>query len=298
MRTLSICLLALSFSLNTFASSDCGWSLDNIRYGWNSSSLVTTYFHNSELQRQWAWELLGKQKLRGDEKILDFGCGDGKITAEISRLIPNGSITGVDMSSDMLHFAYIKFPGYAYPNLDFKQSHSLTFGDIPGQQAYDMICAFCVFHLIANPQDVLQNLRSHLKPRGRLVLVIPAGKNPAFFTAASETFIKYQLEAPFSDPTIGSMRTLDGCSNHLQTAGYNILSLEMVDTDSPFYSKAELVAWMVGTLSANWNIPMNLSAAFFSDVVERMCELETTIIDDEGRIHYKISRIHVVAENS
>jgi trans-aconitate methyltransferase len=296
MRTISACLLSLTLFFDISGSTDGGWSLVDINQGWNTGSLVTTYFHNSELQRQWAWELLGKQKLQGDEKILDFGCGDGKISAEISRLVPCGGVTGVDMSSDMLHFARIKFPGYAYPNLDFAQSHSLIFDDVFGEQAYDMVCAFCVFHLIANPLDVLRNLKNHLRPGGRLVLVIPAGKNPVFFTASIETFAKHQLKDPFSDPTVGSMRTLDGCSSHLQEAGYNILSLEMIDTDSPFYNKAELVAWMIGTLSANWNIPMDLSTAFFSNVVERMCELDPTIIDDEGRLHYKISRIHVVAE--
>ena len=69
----------------------------------------------------------------------------------------------------------------------------------------------------------------------------------------------------------------------------------MIDTDNPFYDKNELIAWMVGTTTANWNLPVELSPLFFRDLVERMCELDPTVIDQEGRLHFKLSRIHVVA---
>lgn len=299
MRFAFTCLFSLSICLSVFASNETpNWSFDEITNGWNAHSLVKSYFHNSELQRQWAWELIGKQTFHGNEKILDFGCGDGKISAEICRLVPDGSVTGVDISSEMLQFAKIKFPPYAYPNLEFQKSNSLTFADFPGQQSYDLISSFCVFHQVANPSDLLKHLRDHLKPAGKLILVIPAGKNPAFFDAANEIFSKYQLEAPWkkqSGVTALTMRTLEGCSTFLTESGYNILSLEIVDTDNPFYDKNELIAWMIGTTTANWNIPQSLSHLFFRDLVERMCELDPQIIDSEGRLHFKLSRIHAVA---
>lgn len=296
MRVIFTCLLS-SLCFTAFASNNTpNWALDELTSGWNAQSLVKSYFHNSELQRQWAWELMGKQSLHGNEKILDFGCGDGKISAEICRLVPQGSLTGVDISSEMLRFAEIKFPRYAYSNLEFKKSASLTFDDIPGQQAYDIICSFCVFHQVANPLDLLKNLKNHLKPTGKLVLVIPAGKNPAFFDAANEVFSKYQLNAPWKTPsTAVTMRTIEGCSAVLTESGYKIQSLEMIDTDNPFYDKNELIAWMIGNTTANWNIPLSLSPAFFTSLVERMCELDPQIIDSEGRLHFKLSRIHAVA---
>lgn len=272
------------------------WSLSDVKSGWNDDSLVRMYFHNSELQRQWAWELMGKQALKGTEKILDFGCGDGKISAEISRLVHQGSVTGVDISAEMLHFAQLKFPRYAYPNLTFTKTHSLIFDDIPSEQAYDIISSFCVFHQVAQPLELLKQLKGHLKPEGKLVFVIPAGKNPAFFKAANEMFSKYGLDAPWKNPSTSlTMRTLEGCETLLKEAGYQIQSLEMIDTDNPFYDKTELVAWMVGNTTANWNIPLSMSRDFFRDLVDRMCELDPEIIDSEGRLHFKLSRIHLVA---
>ena len=44
------------------------------------------YAANSAAQLAWARELIAKLKLRGDEHILDVGCGDGKVTAELARV--------------------------------------------------------------------------------------------------------------------------------------------------------------------------------------------------------------------
>src|ERR1700759_651813 len=53
--------------------------------------LRNIYIHNSELQRRWASFIAPHLKiLKGNERILDVGCGDGKVTADISRFIPDG----------------------------------------------------------------------------------------------------------------------------------------------------------------------------------------------------------------
>lgn len=298
MRFLLALLSYVLFAHNLSSAEAPSWTLDSTLNGWNQGSLVQAYFHNSELQRQWAWELLGRQKLQGNEQILDFGCGDGKISAELSRFVPHGKVVAVDISEEMVSFAKLKFPSYAYPQLGFAQNSSLTFDDMPGKQEYDMVCSFCVFHLIPQPLEILQNLKAHLKPDGKLVLVIPAGKNPIFFQAAEEILAKYGLKCPWkgqSSSTTTSMRTVDGCRALLTQAGYKVVTVEIVDTDNPFYSKEELVNWMIGTTTANWNIPLELSATFFKEVVEQMQALDPNMVDAEGRVHFKLSRIHVVA---
>lgn len=286
-------LLLLSYS--SFASTP-NWNCD--LHSWNNSDLVKMYFHHSELQRQWAWELLGKCKFNGDEKVLDFGSGDGKVSAEISRLLPNGKVVGVDTSEEMNRFSKLKFPTYAYPNLEFEQSPSLNFSDFPSHGNFDVVTAFCVFHLVPDPLSILQNLKAQLKPGGKLLLVVPAGKNAEFFRAANETFLKYGLKAPWQDKPVNAltMRTLEGSSEVLRLAGFEVDSIEMIDTDNPFYDIEELISWMVGTTTANWDIPVLLSKPFFTDLANKMIVLDPKIIDEEGRIHFKLSRIHVIAK--
>ncbi len=117
------------------------WEVDDPSQGWNHDSLVLEYFHHSELQRQWAWQLIGPYPLNGNERILDFGCGDGKITAELSHCLPNGQILGVDLSDQMLHFARRAFPKENFPHLSFALSPSLDFeaGSLDSEEKFDRI---------------------------------------------------------------------------------------------------------------------------------------------------------------
>jgi trans-aconitate 2-methyltransferase len=276
-------------------------TFNDVENGWNSDSLAKMYFHHSETQRQWAWEALGKISFSGQEKILDFGCGDGKISAEMSRLVKNGSVLGLDVSQKMTHLAKINFPSYAFPNLEFKNSESLTLTDFRGTQECDLVCTFSVFHLISTPLEVLKNLKTHLKPSGKLLIVTPTGKSPVLYQAANEIFSKYGLETPWSDnlhSTGPSMRTLDGCAAILKEAGYRVESMEIIDTDNPFYDLDDFITWLVGTASATWRIPLSMSHAFFTDLVYRMLEIDPAIVDKEGRVRFQMPRLHATATPS
>src|ERR1700677_2800308 len=83
---------------------------------WNAAD----YAANSVVQQTWARELIAKLNLRGDEHILDVGCGDGKVTAEIARAVPNGSVAGVDASAEMIAFAKKTFPPARIANVTFR----------------------------------------------------------------------------------------------------------------------------------------------------------------------------------
>ena len=52
------------------------------------------YQKNSEVQLIWGRELIAKLALQGNEHILDIGCGDGKVTAEIATHVPHGRVVG------------------------------------------------------------------------------------------------------------------------------------------------------------------------------------------------------------
>ena len=81
---------------------------------WNAK----TYSEASDIQFWQAMEALTILNLKGDETILDVGCGDGKITALIADKVPNGRVVGVDITDDMINFAQEKFD--TIPNLSFK----------------------------------------------------------------------------------------------------------------------------------------------------------------------------------
>ncbi len=294
------CFVFIFFSL-IFCQSLKGdspqWHLAGTHEGWKEENLALKYFHHSELQRQWAWHLLATYPFSKDEKVLDFGCGEGKITAEVSHFIPDGFILGVDLSPSMIAVASRCFPSIYYPNLSFVQKEK----PFLSEDRYDLIYSLCVFHLIPNPVQVLSGLRQQLTSDGRLLLVIPCGNNPALFEAAREMFKKYQLKAPWDSNENktnqeSSMRTPEGCKNCLINAGFEPLSIKTFHTPTAFYDKEQLVAWMIGTMTANWQIPLTIAESFFNDLADRMSELDQEVIAPSGAYHMKLSRIEVVAK--
>jgi len=68
---------------------------------WNARA----YDRQSSLQEAMAGEELGRLKLGRAERILDVGCGNGKVTAEIAARVPRGSVLEADPSHDMVAFA-------------------------------------------------------------------------------------------------------------------------------------------------------------------------------------------------
>ncbi len=273
------------------------WVIDAASQGWNSKRLVEAYFHHSELQRQWAWEALGLVGLHPNQQILDFGCGDGKITACLSRLV--GGVVGLDASPSMIDFCRTKFPPTSYSRLDFVSEGLETFAQ-RRLEAFDLVTSFCVFHLVPEPQGVLEHLKSLLRKEGTLLLVIPVGDdNPALFEAAEECFKSLGLSCPWEEGELfrsqDSMVSVDGCRKILDKAGFRV-DYNTRETDpTVFVDERELIDWMVGTLSANWHVSYEMSREFFSKLVNEMVARDLATKLPNGGLAFRFARLNVVA---
>lgn len=259
--------------------------------GWICPELAETYYHHSEIQREWAMELIGSFPFRGGEQVLDFGCGDGKITAWISRNVPNGSVIGYDVSISMIQLAEQLFAPASYENLRFQTS------EITGE--YDLICSFSVLHFVDDALATLLQLKAHLKKEGLLLLTIPEAPSPEKREIANEIMQKYGIEQPWKNrPSYThelSIRSIKGCEYHLQEAGFEILSIRREDTPYYFQDIDGLINWYIGTGSPNWGIPFSLSRSVFTDFVLKVLESDPALRDSNGRFLELIPRIHVIA---
>ena len=97
------------------------------------------YSRQSSLQQAMADELLAKWTLRGDERALDVGCGDGKITAQIADRLPQGAVLGVDPSRDMIAFASARFGAPVHSNLRFEVGDARR---LPYRREFDLVVSF------------------------------------------------------------------------------------------------------------------------------------------------------------
>jgi ubiquinone/menaquinone biosynthesis C-methylase UbiE len=62
---------------------------------------ATTYDRVSDIQLGWALEQLARLELRGDEILLDAGCGSGRVTALLVDMAPRGHVYGADVAPSM-----------------------------------------------------------------------------------------------------------------------------------------------------------------------------------------------------
>ena len=117
-------------------------------------------------------ELIESAAVRAGDRILDIGCGTGKLTLELARLVPQGFVTGIDPSEDMLQKALAVSAGAA--NLKFIRGHAQDMGFV---ESFDLAFSNSALHWIKKPEDqqaVLRNTFRALSPGGRIAFQMPA----------------------------------------------------------------------------------------------------------------------------
>ena len=75
------------------------------------------YEKASTHQKEWGSKLIDEFDLTGTERVLDLGCGDGTLTAQLAALLPQGEVVGIDASKGMIEAALPK----AGKNLRFRR---------------------------------------------------------------------------------------------------------------------------------------------------------------------------------
>jgi SAM-dependent methyltransferase len=103
------------------------------------------------------------------EHVLDIGCGTGATAREFSvHLAPGGSITALDISEPLLLHARSRADECAV-----KSQYQLVDAqnDLIPQAPFDLVTSRFGVMFFSDPVVAFSNIRDHLKPEGRLVVV-------------------------------------------------------------------------------------------------------------------------------
>ena len=251
------------------------------------------YAKNSQNQFQWAKELIPKLKLQGNEALLDIGCGDGKITAEIAKCLPNGRASGIDSSAQMINLAQGTFPKKEYPNLDF---HVMDARKLAFNQEFDLIFSNAALHWIVDQKSVLQGVQRSLKPKGRLVVQM-AGKGNAqdIIAILSDLLTESPWKPFFSGFAFPyGFFSAEEYAAFLVEAGLKPFRVELFSRDMKHAGAEGLAGWIRTTwLPYTERLPIEKRDLFVDEIVKRY--LKNHPVDAEGVVHLGMMRLEVEA---
>jgi trans-aconitate 2-methyltransferase len=123
-----------------------------------------TYDRISGPMQDMAGPVLDRLELRGDETVVDAGCGSGRVTEQLLERLPHGRVIAVDASADMLEAARARV---GEDRVTFLHQ-DLAALDLAEEQA-DAILSTATFHWIRDQAALYWALRGALRPGGRLV---------------------------------------------------------------------------------------------------------------------------------
>jgi trans-aconitate 2-methyltransferase len=154
-----------------------------------------TYDAISDPQLEWGKEVLERLDLAGDEAILDAGCGSGRVTAELKRLIPRGRLVAVDGSAAMI--------AKARQRLGDDASYLVAdLTELQLAEPVDVVVSTATFHWVLDHDVLFRRLRAALAPGGRLVAQCGGRGNIAAYSEALAAVEERPEYRPYMDGSV------------------------------------------------------------------------------------------------
>ncbi len=259
------------------------------KFQWNAKD----YAKHSVAQQTWARELIAKLKLCGHESVLDIGCGEGKITAEMAGYVPDGSIVGIDSSIEMVNLAQESFPKEKYPNLSFQV---IDAKNLPFRERFDIVFSNATLHWIRDHRTVIAGIQYSLKPGGRILLQMGGKGNAASILSVMDELIKQdEWKSYFSDFTFSyGFYSPEEYTLWINEAGLHSIRIELIPKIMSYDHRDGLTGWVRTTwLPYLERVPEEKREDFITRLIDKY--IEEHPLDHEGKVHVNMVRLEVEA---
>ena len=172
-----------------------------------------------------------QQWLAGRERILDAGCGNGRVTALLRTHAPaSAEIVGVDLSA--AHVARENLKGL--PNVTIHEGNLL--GDLTQLGTFDLIYCQEVLHHTADPRGAFLNLVQRLSPGGEIAIYVYKRKAP--LREFADDYLREQIASLPYEQAMQAMREVTAFGKILAETGgkvtvpaVNVLGIEAGEYD-------------------------------------------------------------------
>ena len=125
---------------------------------------------------------LGRLELEGSERVLDVGCGSGRVTERLMERLPRGSAIALDGSASMLEEASRRLARFG-DRVSYIQA-DLAAPPLPISDPVDAIMSTATLHWVIDHDALFEGLGGALRPGGQLSFQCGGEGNAAAMMAA------------------------------------------------------------------------------------------------------------------
>jgi len=230
--------------------------------GWDGAA----YDQVNGLQRWVADRTLAELVVAGDERALDVGCGDGRITAELARRLPRGSVLGIDPSPGMLEVARGRITADT-PHLGFAEGAVET---LDLHEEFDLVVSFNALHWVSDHPEAFARMSRALVVGGRAVLqLVCEGERPSVEDVASAVAAGPAYSSRLSGATAPYHHPVEAVFlDEARAAGFTVVDSRVDDLAWDFGTPAGLREWLrVGFSAWLLRLPDDVTRVAFVDDV-------------------------------
>jgi SAM-dependent methyltransferase len=211
------------------------------------------------------------------ERILDLGCGDGLLTAQIAA--SGAAVIGIDASPEMVAAARAR-------GIDARIGDARA---LPFEREFDAVFSNAALHWIRDPDAVLAGVARALAPGGRFVAEFGGHTNvAAIVVAIRAVFAAHQI--PFVSPWY--YPTPDEYRARLEAHGFEVRAIRLFARPTPL--PTGMAGWLRTFGIAQFQgVPPELAGQIEEEIVEL---LRPALCDEQGRWTADYVRLQAIGE--
>lgn len=225
------------------------------------------YKKASRHQKEWVNKHISILQLRGNESILDLGCGDGILMEQLSFLVPEGYVLEIDASVGMIE----KAEQNVHDNLKFRH---MDISKMDFDSGFDVIFSNAALHWVKDHNKLLKNTYTALKQGGIAVWNFDGDGNCETFYGVmckkikDDRYKKYfaDFEWPWFMPSKAEYEVLT------ENIGFSKVTISEENADRYFANADEMIRWIdqPSLVPFMQCVPDEFNKEFKDEVVEEM----------------------------
>jgi trans-aconitate 2-methyltransferase len=225
------------------------------------------------------YDLLGLVRPAPHMRVVDLGCGTGKLTRVAHQRLQALETVGIDRSASMLtevragalpaglRFEIGSIEDFvANPHAARASSRAAA---LPASQGYDLVLSNAAFHWVEDHETLLRGLAAALGPSGQLAFQVPAQHDEPSHVIADELAAVEPFRTAFggwrrAQPVL----TPEGYARLLYRCGFEDPNVRLIVYPHVLASRDQVVEWMKGTLLTEFERRLPAGSDVFARFVE------------------------------